>query len=391
MVVARNAYWRIWLAGSLLLVFVLLGGCVPSAPVTPPVTPPEVVKPAMQQALWDDLPSWQDDNPLQALLAFRSSCQALKSRAEWGEVCARALVVDDDAGAAAKFFSDNFTPWQLVNEDGSLDGLITGYYVPDLDGSRDSSSRYPYPLYKKPDDLLVIDLQELYPELGSYRLRGRLEGQRVVPYFDRAQIDGDSQPLYGNELFWVGDPVKLFFLQIQGSGRINLDDGSQVMVNYADQNGYPYRSIGKLLLQRGEMTPDQMSMQNIAAWGRSHPQKVQQLLNENPSYVFFRPLADGVTVPPGALGVPLTPQRSIAVDPRFVPLGAPVYLSTTWPGSEKPLQRLMVAQDTGGAIKGRVRADFFWGVGDDAGSYAGRMKQDGAMWLLLPKDMAPKL
>jgi membrane-bound lytic murein transglycosylase A len=163
------------------------------------------------------------------------------------------------------------------------------------------------------------------------------------------------------------------------------------MVNYADQNGYPYRSIGKLLLQRGEMTRDQMSMQNIAAWGRSNPQKVQQLLNENPSYVFFRPLAEGVITPPGALGVPLTPQRSIAVDPRFVPLGAPVFLSTTWPNSDKPLQRLMVAQDTGGAIKGRVRADFFWGVGDEAGSYAGRMKQDGNMWLLLPKGMVPQL
>ncbi len=388
---ASNSYRRIWLTASWILFFALLGGCAPSLPVPPPVPQPEITQPALQQAVWDDLPSWMDDDPLQALRAFRASCRALKNRPDWRAVCSTVLAVADDAVAAEQFFSQNFTPWQLVNEDGSVAGLITGYYVPDLNGSRESSSSYPYPLYKKPDDLLVIDLTALYPELGDYRLRGRLDGQRVVPYFDRAQIDGVVQPLYGNELFWVGDPVKLFFLQIQGSGRINLDDGSQVMVNYAEQNGHPYRSIGKLLLQRGEMTRDQMSMQNIAVWGRNHPLKVQQLLNENPSYIFFRPLAEGVVTPPGALGVALTPERSIAVDPHFVPLGAPVFLSTTWPNSDKPLQRLMVAQDTGGAIKGRVRADFFWGVGDEAGNYAGRMKQDGNMWLLLPKGMLPKL
>jgi membrane-bound lytic murein transglycosylase A len=359
----------------------VLSGCA-----KPPIegAPTAVVEPVppLHQATWTDLPGWEQDDLLAALTAFRASCKALKSRPDWQQVCSLADQVANNK--ARQFFQQNFTPWQLVNEDGSVDGKITGYYVPDLDGSRVSSTSYPYPLYKKPDDMLVIDLRSVYPELSKYRLRGRLDGQRVVPYLNREQIDGFSQPLHGQELYWVGDPVRLFFLQIQGSGRINLDDGSQVMVSYADQNGHPFRSIGKLLLDRGEMTKDQMSMQNIAAWGRQHPLQVQELLNENPSYIFFRTLPGGAVMPPGALAVGLTAQRSIAVDPNSLPLGAPVFLSTTWPSSTQPLQRLMVAQDTGGAIRGRVRADFFWGVGDDAGSYALRMKQSGRMWVLLP-------
>ncbi|MCD6527497.1 MAG: MltA domain-containing protein [Desulfuromonas sp.] len=355
------------------------------------VAPEKKIFPAqrpMQAALWEDLPGWQEDSFAEVFSAFNLSCRSLRFRPDWQDVCSKATQVSG-ADSLRDFFHDFFVPWRLVDKDGRDEGLITGYYVPDIDGSRQSSSRYPYPLYKKPDDMLVIDLASVYPELGSYRLRGRVDGQRVIPYWSREQIDGMRQPLHGQELFWVADPVELFFLQVQGSGRVNLDDGSQVMVNYAAQNGHPYRSIGKLLLERGEMTRDQMSMQNIAAWGREHPQRVQQLLNENPSYVFFRPLEEGVTSPPGALGVPLTPQRSLAVDPRVVPLGAPVYLATSWPNTDRPLQQLMVAQDTGGAIKGRIRADFFWGVGDEAGEQAGRMKQSGQMWVLLPKGMAP--
>jgi len=197
-------------------------------------------------------------------------------------------------------------------------------------------------------------------------------------------IDGEGRPLAGQELCWVNDPVELFFLQIQGSGRILFEDGSRVMVNYAEQNGHPYRSIGKWLLDRGAMSRDQMSMQNIKAWARANPQLVGDLLSQNPSYVFFRELPADVASPPGALGVPLTPERSVAVDPRYTPLGAPVFLATTWPNSDRPLYRLMMAQDTGGAIKGPVRADFFWGLGDAAGIQAGRMKQPLRMWVLLP-------
>jgi len=194
----------------------------------------------------------------------------------------------------------------------------------------------------------------------------------------------------------VDDAVELFFLQIQGSGRVKLPDGSMVRVGYADQNGHPYQSVGRLLVERGELKLEQASMQGIQAWARANPAKLNDLLNANPSYVFFRemPVAapkngepDG---PLGALGVPLSPGRSIAVDPRHVPLGAPVFLATTQPNSAAPLNRLMLAQDTGGAIRGVVRADFFWGFGAEAGNQAGRMKQSGQMWVLLPPGVAPK-
>jgi len=163
-----------------------------------------------------------------------------------------------------------------------------------------------------------------------------------------------------------------------------LDGGGVVRLSYAEQNGYPYRSVGRLLVERGELTLDQASMQGIKAWGARNPDKLPELLNSNASYVFFRELPVDGTGPPGALGVPVTPGRTLAVDPRVVPLGAPVFLSTSWPNSTLPLNRLMVAQDTGGAIKGAVRADFFWGSGDDAAAQAGRMRQSGRMWVLLP-------
>jgi membrane-bound lytic murein transglycosylase A len=187
-------------------------------------------------------------------------------------------------------------------------------------------------------------------------------------------------------LLWVDDAVELFFLQIQGSGRVRLDSGETVAIGYADQNGHPYRSIGRLLIDRGDLPLEQTSMQGIKAWARRNPDRLQELLNHNASYVFFRELPPGLPGPPGALGVPLSARRSLAVDPRFVPLGAPVFLATTWPNTKQPLNRLMLAQDTGGAIRGAVRADFFWGFGDDAPAQAGRMKQSGRMWVMLPAD-----
>jgi membrane-bound lytic murein transglycosylase A len=189
----------------------------------------------------------------------------------------------------------------------------------------------------------------------------------------------------------VDDPVEAFFLQIQGSGRVRLENGEVVRLGYADQNGHPYQSVGRYLIERGELQPGEASMQAIQAWAAAHPGRLAELLNQNPSYVFFReiPALDAAAGPIGALGIPLTPQRSIAVDPRYVPLGAPVFLATTWPNSDTPLNRLVVAQDTGGAIRGPVRADFFWGFGAEAGAQAGRMRQQGKMWVLLPKDMKP--
>ncbi|PLX82222.1 MAG: transglycosylase [Desulfuromonas sp.] len=381
---------------SLMCVLALLAACAPPpVPVAePPVTrdlpreAPEVEEeaPLLETVGWGEIPGWSADDLFSGFETFLKGCKALRFRPQWQEVCAEAVSLETpERDGIRRYFEANFTPYRVAQPDGESSGLLTGYYVPDLRGSRVATDEYRYPLFGRPDDLLVIDLADLYPELGSYRLRGRVENQRVVPYWDRAAIDGDSQPLAGEELFWLADPVELFFLHIQGSGRILLEDGISVLVNYADQNGHPYRSIGRYLLDNGAMSRDQMSMQNIRAWVRDNPSQAKALLNQNPSYVFFRELEAGFASPPGALGVPLTAGRSLAVDPRFIPLGAPVFIATSWPNSSTPLQRLMVAQDTGGAIKGAVRGDFFWGMGDQAGQQAGRTKQSVNFWLLLPK------
>ena len=388
------------LSWLIIIGLLILSACA-RPPEPPPVVEGPVIKepvvveepaveegaPVLQAVSWQEIAGWQKDNPSLALGAFLKSCSSLRWRPQWQTACQEAAAMEHGSELEVRtFFEHNFVPHQVSQSNGSTKGLMTGYYVPDLKGSRVASADYPYPLYHRPDDLLVIDLSDVYPDLSNYRLRGRVDGHRVVPYWGRDDIDGRAQPLVGQELFWVADPVELFFLHIQGSGRILLDNGERVMVNYADQNGHPYRSIGKYLLDRGAMTRDQMSMQNIRAWARNNPSEVDNLLSQNPSYVFFRELDGDVQSPPGALGVPLTPGRSLAVDRRYIPLGAPVFVETTWPNSDQPLQRLMMAQDTGGAIKGRVRGDFFWGMGDQAGSQAGRMKQPVRFWVLLPKD-----
>lgn len=388
-----------------LLIFVgvllLLSSCA-KPPEPPPVVEEPVIEepveevpvvdkgvPTLQVVDWTDVAGWQEDNPGLALGALLESCSALRWRPQWQPACEEAAAMKQASEVEVRaFFERNFEPHQVSKPDGTTEGLLTGYYVPDLKGSRVASDAYPYPLYQRPNDLLTIDLSDVYPDLSNYRLRGRLDGPRVVPYWDRSEIESQKRPLVGQELFWVADPVELFFLQIQGSGRILFDDGEQVMVNYADQNGHPYRSIGKYLIDRGAMPRSKMSMQNIRLWASNNPSEVDALLNQNPSYVFFRALPADVKSPPGALGVPLTPGRSLAVDRRHIPLGAPVFVDTFWPNTDKPLRRLMMAQDTGGAIKGQVRGDFFWGMGSQAGSQAGRMKQTVRFWVLLPREVS---
>ncbi len=368
----------------IVFVFGALVGCVGKPAVV--VSPPTPAIDPLALVAWEEVDGWQFDRPLAALETFRHSCRAIGSRERWRQVCTIAAEIDaDDETVARKYFEDYFSPWQVRNSDGSVDGLITGYYGPELAGSEVRTEEFRYPLYRQPDDLLIIDLDQLYPSLGDYRLRGRKVGNRIVPYFERGEIDNGENPLAGDELFWVADPVELFFLHVQGSGRIRLPDGEQVMVGYANQNGHPYRSIGKLLLERKAMRREQMSMHNIMRWVKQNPESGKQLLAENPSYIFFHPLDADIQSPLGALGIQLTALRSLAVDPRTIPLGAPVFVATTFPGGDYPLQQLMVAQDVGGAIKGEVRADFFWGMGDDAGALAGKMKQDCRLWVLLPK------
>lgn len=366
---------------------------VPPAAVPPqaiPAVPAVPAAPPLQSVGWEAVAGWPDEDLTASWEAFRQSCAALQRQPAWQAPCAAAAGTPAPSNAALReFFEQYFIPYQATQPDGSTDGLITGYYEPLLNGSRTPSKRFRHPLYGLPDDLLIVDLGNIYPELKNLRLRGRLEGRRVVPYYSRAEIDNGAAPLKGKELYWVDDAVELFFLQIQGSGKIALPGGETVRIGYADQNGHPYRSIGKALVERGDLPLEKASMQGIKDWGRQNPDKLPDLLNLNASYVFFRDLPNNLPGPLGALGVPLTAGRSIAVDPRHIPLGAPVFLATTWPNSAKPLNRLMLAQDTGGAIRGVVRADFFWGFGKDAGKQAGSMKQSGKVWVLLPKGFAP--
>ena len=238
--------------------------------------------------------------------------------------------------------------------------------------------------------MLTIELGGLYPELKNMRLRGRIVGHKVVPYWSRSELEEKGSNLPAKVLLWASDPIALFFLQVQGSGRVQLPDRSMIRIGYADQNGHPYHSIGRWLVDQGELPLEKASMQGIRNWAQQNPERLSELLNTNPSYVFFRELPANNDGPIGAQGVPVTAERTLAVDPRFTPLGAPVFLSTTYPLSNQPLNRLMIAQDTGGAIKGPIRADFFWGFGDNAEKQAGRMRQTGQMWLLLPKNMTPE-
>lgn len=363
----------------------------PSEPTVPrPTILPSVQGP--QQAGADDtfanLPGWAEDDLREAWAPFLASCEVLVMNADWKEACSVARKVDARSEKAVRlFFESFFEPRRLVNKDGTTTGLVTGYYEPVLRGARKRSSAFQTPLHAAPDDLISVDLVALYPETRSLRLRGKLVGRKIIPYATRAELV-QSNALAGKELVWVDDPIDAFFLQVQGSGRVYLTDTKEtVRMAYADQNGHPYKSIGRYLVDKGELTLDRASAQNIKAWFKSNPARQQELLNANPSYVFFKEekLPDPGKGPKGSLGVPLTAQRSIAIDPEFVLLGAPVFISTTYPAQEAPLRKLMLAQDTGSAIRGVVRADYFWGAGAEAGQQAGKMKQRGELWVLMPK------
>ena len=358
----------------------------PACPACPAVEPPKPAAKPLQSAEWNDLPGWNEDDPVAVFAAFVASCTSLERQALWKSVCGSAnSATDKSAPGLRTWFEAQFRPWALVNPDGSRNGLITGYYEPILKGSRTESRNYPHPVFGPPDDLIVVELAELYPELKHMRLRGRLDGRKLVPYYSRAEWSPQESKRSPAALLWLADPIDLFFMQIQGSGQVQLTDGSRVRLNYADQNGHPYRSIGRWLIERGELKAEQASMQGIKTWAKANPSRLVEMLNANPSLVFFRELAVEGSGPQGAMGLALTPERSLAVDPRHVPLGVPIWLATTRPNSEQALTRLMLAQDTGGAIRGVVRADFYWGSGTEPGHQAGKMRQQGRMWVLMPR------
>ncbi len=362
----------------------------PPAPCTCGTAPaPPAEHPQLRPVAWSELPGWAEDQHAEGLRAFLRGCPALRG-APWKAFCGAARAEEGATPERLRAFLEaQLVPHAVINADGTRTGLITGYYEPVLTGSLTPSARFRFPLLGVPPDLLVLDLASVYPEVKGLRLRGRLDGARVVPYPDRAQIEagGTQAPA----LIWLEDRLDGFILEIQGSGKVRLDSGEVLRLAYAEQNGHPYRAIGRVLVSRGELTVDKATLPGIRLWANQHPEALDELLRQNPSKVFFtRAPADGGG-PRGSLGVELTPLRSLAVDPRVITLGAPVFLAGDGPPGSPALNRLMAAQDTGGAIRGGVRADVFFGTGDLAAAQAGVQRGRGRLFVLLPRGIPEEL
>lgn len=362
--------------------------------------PPD--KLTLTPASFDALPGWQQDDQSATLAALDRSCALILlakrpseasvgaggiagTVADWLNPCAAVAAIDRaDSAAPRQYFEAWFTPYKAGNN-GRTQGLFTGYYEPELRGARQPGGAYTTPLLRRPPDLVMVELGQFRPDWRGERIAGRVVNGRLLPFESRAEIQHGALDRQQLAFLWVDDPVDAFFLQIQGSGRVRLPDGSMVQVGYDGQNGKRYVPIGRLLIERGVLDRDSVSMQAIRAWIKANPEAGAALMAENPSYVFFHEITgDG---PIGAQGVALTAGRSLAVDRDFVPLGVPVWLDAG-DGADK-LQRLMVAQDTGGAIRGPVRGDVFWGFGPEAEARAGTMKSTGEYYLLLPKTVTP--
>lgn len=323
---------------------------------------------------FSDLPSWDSENHQEALESFISSCKTKRTQVLYEELCKQASVSTD----AKEFFMANFTPFTLDATLTKGDGIMTGYYEPLLKGSLTKKEPFIYPIYSTPRDLITVDLTTQYKELKNYRLRGRVNGDKLIPYYSRKELS--TMSIDADIVCYVDDKIDLFFLEVQGSGRVLLDNGETIFVGFDNLNGYKYTSIGKYLISQGEMTLAQASMRGIKDWCNKNPSRVDELLNQNESFVFFKQRTKPAT---GSLGVVLTPQRSIAIDDRYIPLGSVMYLSATT--KDNSYNKIVMAQDTGGAIKGTVRADLFFGYGAQAGEVAGRINAPLKLWILMPK------
>ncbi len=368
-------------------------------PPPPAETPSGIPRAELEPVSFTALPGWPEPRLAEAVPAFRRSCAILLERpddqplgppqagriADWRPICAELDTVGEQAGALQAFLERSFIPY-VVHDRGEPHGLFTGYFEAELRGARRPDATHNVPIYRRPADLLTVELGEFREDLAGENIVGRVEDQRFVPYHRRGAIDDGVLAGRNLELLWLADPIDAFVLHVQGSGRVILPNGEVVRIGYAGNNGHAYRSIGRELIDRGALALNEASWQGIRRWVEDNPSEARGLLAANPRYVFFREIeGEG---PIGALGVALTAGRSLAVDPRHVPLGVPVWLDTVMPNSDQPLQRLMLAQDKGGAITGVVRGDFFWGYGAPALAQAGKMKSRGRYFLLLPKSAA---
>lgn len=359
---------------------------------------PEISRPVLRAVTYADLPGWEQDDLSDAQQAFRRSCEKIMrvpaerpfkpvgTYGDWHHMCAAYIAMDNPDNATFKFFIEHWlTPYEVTDPKDGSEGLFTGYYEPLLHGSHTKSETYATPIYARPDNMFIADLGLWHEDLAGKKITGLIEGNELSRVPERAKIEEFGMEK-ADVLVWVDDPVQAFFLHIQGSGLVQMDDGSQLRVGYAAQNGHPYFAVGRALIERGALTKENVSLQTIRAWMQENPQGAQALMNLNPSYIFFRILeSEG---PEGAQGVPLTAERSLAVDKNLYSYGMPVWLDAQWPVSPENsanFQKLLIAQDTGGAIRGVVRGDVFWGHGERAEYYAGHMKSKGSFWMFLPK------
>lgn len=384
-----------------------------------PLGGPETTKPSpadelvLKRSDFGALADWRSADPRGAFSAFIGSCRRLIARGDsdafggvaaygtvgdWRSACSAALQLKPaSADAARAFFETWFAPAQASNR-GEPIGLFTGYYEPELNGSRKATRHYHTPLYTRPADLVSVDLGAFRPTYKGERIAGRVDEGKLVPYATRADIVGAGLKGRSKAIAYVDDAAEAFFLQVQGSGRVRFKSGEVIRVAYDGQNGHPYTAIGRILIDRGEVKREEMSMQRIRSWLEANPSKADALMNENASYVFFKelPIADPALGADGAQGVPLTPEASLAVDLRFHGLGAPMWVDGSAPAADAAaadgsFRRLLIAQDTGGAIRGPVRGDVYWGAGAGPESVAGRMAHRGRLFVLLPKSVAARL
>lgn len=330
------------------------------------------------QSSFTELPNWNSEKYDKALSSFINSCQTQKTEKIYANLCEEALLSSD----AKLFLESNFTPFEINTEKDEKIGLLTGYYEPELKGSLIQNEKYKYPVYETPSDLIIVDLSSIYPDLKHYRLRGKLEGNRVVPYNSRVESTGENS----NIICYVDSKIDLFFLEIQGSGRVTLDNGALIFLGYDNQNGHKYRAIGRYLVDIKALKVEEVSLQSIRKFLDENPSRVDEVLNYNESVVYFKQRNRAAS---GSLGIELTPSRSIAVDRKYIPLGAMLYLDSTI--DEKVISRVVMAEDTGGAIKGAVRADMFLGFGDKAMNSAGKLKSPLKLWVLLPNQEDEKI
>ncbi|HFD7638712.1 TPA: murein transglycosylase A [Legionella pneumophila] len=366
-------------------------------------------KPTFRQVSFKHLPGWESAQLKKSLETFQTSCRAfLKQNPErvvgteqidlqakdWHPACRAALKIKPVDEKSAKFFFEKwFAPVEFY-DDKPVKGLFTGYYMPLIKGSYTKSKEFSVPIYELPSNLVTVDLGLFLPNLKNKKIIGRIAGNKVVPFYTREQINKGAIKNTARVLVWIHSAVDRLFLEIQGSGIIELEDGKRIFIGYDGQNGAPYTAIAGVLIKKGIMTKHNASMQRIKKYLEAHPKQMDKIINQNKSFVFFRKLSLEAAL--GSQGVALTPGYSLAIDKQWIPMGAPLWLNTTRPDSKnpdvnKPMQRLMIAQDTGGAIRGKVRGDVFWGGGDKATLIAGHMKNEGHYWLLLPAHALSRL